>query len=104
MNETNVNQFSEGVYRRFERPLSLPFLGEVDGHYWGLILIPLLILAAVYVVLMYIRDGRSIGWAWATFLGACRCGVYGILAWAFLMPADQTYNEIRKESRVLALF
>jgi uncharacterized membrane protein len=101
MTEPNVNQFTEGVYRRLERPLSLPFIGEVDGHYWGLILIPILILAVVYVVLMYIRDGHAIGWVWAAFLGVCRCCVYGILAWAFLMPADQTYNEVRRESRVL---
>jgi len=103
MNDSNLNQFTEGVYRRLERPLKLPGFGEVDGHYWWLILIPLLIVAVVYVILMYIRDGRSIGWSWAAFLGVCRCGVYGILAWAFLMPADQTWNEVRKESRVLVI-
>ena len=46
-----------------------------------------LILAAVYVVWMYVRDSRSVGWPWATFLGTLRLAVYGLLTFIFLLPA-----------------
>jgi uncharacterized membrane protein len=103
MNDTNVKQITENIWRRAERPLGLPFAEQVDGGWWWGILAVVLAVAFVYVVLMYIRDGHSIGWIWGGFLALCRCSVYGILAVAFMMPAQQTWHEIRKESRVIYL-
>src|SRR6266852_7883182 len=104
MNESNVNQFSELISRRIERPMHVPFYGEASGWGWLFVLIPLGILAVFYIIMMYVRDGKSIGWAWASFLGACRFAVYALLCLAFLMPASQAWNEVRKESRVLVVF
>src|SRR5436853_9056 len=41
---------------------------------WWVILVPLLLLALVYVVLMYLRDAQTIAPGWAAFLGILRCG------------------------------
>src|SRR6202035_5349812 len=105
MADTDVKQLNEFIWRRHEQPLNLPGLGQVDGWpYWWFILVPVLTLAAAYVIMMYVRDGRSIGWGWGVFLGTCRCAVYALLLICFLMPANQTWNEVRKESRVIYLF
>src|SRR5262249_13877106 len=100
----NVKQLTENIWRRAERPMGVPFAEQVDGGWWWGIVAVLLAVAFVYVVLMYMRDGHSVRWIWATFLALCRCTVYGILAIAFMMPAQQTWHEIRKESRVVYLF
>jgi hypothetical protein len=77
---------------------------ELDGHWWLAILIPILIAAAVYVVFMYVRDGRSIGWVWGAFLAALRISVYAILTILFLMPAMQVLDESITRFKVLVLF
>src|SRR5262249_34186495 len=45
-----------------------------------------------------------IGWAWATFLAALRVTVYALLALVFLLPALQTWEESRTESKVVMVF
>jgi hypothetical protein len=94
---------SEFIFRRLEEPFNL--FGRDLNPYWRLaFLIPLLVVAFVYAGWMYFRDGRSVGWAWATFLAMLRCSVYIILALAFLLPAVQSWSETKQQSRVLVLW
>jgi hypothetical protein len=101
MNESHITY--ERIWRRVEEPLNLPMFGEVDGRVWWGIMGVILAIAMVYVVWMYIRDIQTIGWGWGAFLGICRCVVYGVLAYVFMLPATQTWEEVKKESRVVFL-
>ncbi len=67
------------------------FVGVVFGH------------GTLFVVLMYIRDARSVRWYWAGFLAVLRITVYAILCFVFLLPARQTWERSKKESRVVVL-
>lgn len=100
---TPLPQKSVFVWRRLEEVLRV-FGREYDGHWWLLVLIPVLLLGLVYVVWMYVRDGRSVGWPWATFLGLLRCTVYCILAVMFLLPAEQFLEETTTRFKVILLF
>jgi hypothetical protein len=71
---------------------------------WFALLVPVLALALVYVVLMYVRDARTVHPAWAAFLGLLRCAVYVILAGVFFLPASQTYHTTETHSKVLVIF
>lgn len=93
---------TEFVFRRLTEALNLGGK-EVDARLWLLILIPVLLAAGVYVVWMYIRDSRTVGWRWASFLGALRLSVYFVLAWVFLLPALQTWEKSEKTSKVVML-
>ena len=82
---------SEFVFRRLEESLS--FRGtEVDPRWWLAALIPLLILGFGYAGWQYFRDGRAVGPWWAAFMALLRCTVYGVLAFAFLLPATQAWK------------
>jgi len=101
--EPTTTQETEFVWRRLAD--ALQFFGqEIDGHFWLAILIPVLIIAFGYVIWMYVRDGRAIGWPWATVLGALRVTVYVILALVFLLPAEQTWDRTETRSKVILLF
>src|SRR5713101_6184060 len=100
--EPTTTQETEFVWRRLAD--TLKFFGrEIDGHFWLAILIPVFIIAFAYVIWMYVRDGRSVGWTWATFLGALRITVYVILALVFLLPAEQTWDRTETRSKVILL-
>ncbi len=100
MNDNNTTQTSEYVARRLTESFNL-FGREVEGTVWLWILVPLLLVGAIYVVWMYVRDGRSIGWFWGSFLAALRLTVYGILAAVFLLPALQNWEESKTQSKVV---
>jgi hypothetical protein len=81
----------ERSYKRLSEPV------EVNGRSylgisWWFILVPVLAAAAVFIILMYIVDCRSIRWYYAVPLGMLRATVYGLLAYMFLLP---TLTEIR---------
>jgi hypothetical protein len=76
----------------------------VNFFSWIVILIPVMAVALFYVVLMYIRDARSVHWLWAFFLGLMRTCVYVILAVVFLLPGCQHFEKQEYESKVLVLF
>ena len=59
MNETQEKEF---VFRRLTEALNFGGV-EYDARLWLAVLIPVLILGLVYVVWMYARDSRSVGWA-----------------------------------------
>src|SRR5262245_66492833 len=88
--EPTTTQETEFVWRRLADTLNL-FGQENDGHFWLAILIPVLLIAFAYVVWMYVRDGRSIGWGWGTLLGGLRVAVYIIVALVFLVSAVSTW-------------
>jgi hypothetical protein len=71
---------------------------------WWVILVPLLLVALVYVVLMYLKDAQTIAPGWAAFLGLLRCAVYAILAFVFLLPGCQNYENTIYPSKVVLLF
>lgn len=97
--ETKETEF---VFRRLTEALN--FGGqEYDARLWLAVLIPVLILGLVYVIWMYKRDSRSVGWAWATLLGGLRSAVYFLLAWIFLLPALQTWEKTETHSKVVLL-
>jgi hypothetical protein len=99
--ETNSTQETEFVFRRLEEALRL-FGRETDPR-WFWVFVLCLVLAAgfTYVVWMYRRDSRSVGWPWAAFLAVLRCAVYAILAAVFLLPAEQTWEKTETRSKVL---
>lgn len=103
MNENNAVETIERVYRRLEEPLQFGN-HEVSGYWWIAILVPVLLLGFFYVAWMYVRDGRSVGWPWALLLGLLRCSVYLFLAWIFLLPAYQHWEQTNTRSRALLLF
>ncbi|MCX7664558.1 MAG: hypothetical protein N2112_03330 [Gemmataceae bacterium] len=76
---------------------------EIAGYWWLAVLIPVLLLAVFYVLLMYRKDMRSVGFKWAAPLALLRLGVYAALTYVFLMPAKQTYERVEKRSRVLVV-
>jgi len=86
-----------GVYLGLA-PILLPALS------WGVVLVPMLAVALIYVGLMYIKDARSIHPAAASFLGLLRCAVYAILAVCFLLPGCQNYEKQEYHSRTVFLF
>jgi hypothetical protein len=101
--EPTTTQEKEFVWRRLAD--ALQFFGqEIDGRFWLAILIPVLIIAFGYVIWMYVRDGRAIGWPWATALAALRVAVYVIFALVFLLPAEQTWDRTETRSKVILLF
>ncbi|MSU76991.1 MAG: hypothetical protein EXS16_02735 [Gemmataceae bacterium] len=85
-------------------PIAFLLVTNVKHIAWLVILVPLLSVALVYVVLMYIRDSRSVHWLWAIFLGTLRLCVYGILAIVFLLPGCQYFEQQEYHAKVIFLF
>lgn len=103
MNENTPQQLTEFVFRRLSDPIRL-FGRELPPSIWVVVLLAVLAVAFLYIGWMYLRDSRTIGIWWASLLGASRAIVYGILAYAFLLPAEQTWEQQTARSRVLATF
>lgn len=80
------------------------FLEVEGGFFWVPVLTIVMVLGLVYVVWMYVHDGKAVGWAWATFLGTLRIATYIVLAGVFLLPALQNWERSEAFSRVLLLF
>ena len=105
MNDTNLHRYTRTIFRRLEDPFPIRFFGEeISGMWWLGILSVIGLFAIFYVVMMYRKDARTIGWGWAGFLGLLRCSVYVLLAIGFLLPANQTFEESKLHSKVLVLF
>jgi hypothetical protein len=101
-NENNSVQETEFVFRRLSEGLHIAGK-EVSPYLWLAILLPVFVLAIVYVAWMYARDARSVSWPWATFLAVLRSAVYAILALVFLLPAWQTWDRTERRSKVILL-
>jgi hypothetical protein len=98
MNSDTSNQ-SEFVLRRLGEGLSL-FGHEINPFVWLVIVGAVLLVGIVYVVWMYRKDRESIPLVAAILLALLRIGVYGLLAIAFLLPAQQNWERAEKRSRV----
>ena len=103
MNENLPIQVTEFVFRRLADPLRI-FSKELPPSVWLVVLTFVLLLALVFVGWMYLRDSRSIGIIWAMVLGLSRAMVYGLLAFAFLLPAEQTWEQSTSRSKVVIAF
>jgi hypothetical protein len=103
MNEANVTQYKETLYRRLSEPVDL-FGHELSPIWWVVFLVAVLLVAFFYIGWMYVRDSRSVGPWWASLLGLLRAGVYGLLAWVFLLYSEQTWEESQAQSKVLVVF
>ena len=103
MNENLPIQVTEFVFRRLADPLRI-FSKELPPSVWLVILTFVLLLAFVFVGWMYLRDSRSIGIIWAMVLGLSRAMVYALLAFAFLLPAEQTWEQSTSRSKVVIAF
>ena len=90
MNDNSTQQY-EFILRRLADEAKVAGK-DVDPRLWLAILIPLLIIGLGYVIWMYVRDGRVVGWPWATFLASLRYIVYLILGGVFLLPALQAWE------------
>jgi hypothetical protein len=101
MNE-NIREF---VLRRLTLTFHADGTTTFDDRHallgWGFGLGVILVVALIYVVIMYVRDGHAIGWFWGTFLALSRLAVYAILATVFLLPGWQNWEETRQESKVV---
>src|SRR5579872_6314340 len=99
----NTSQFSEFVWRRLADPVRL-FGFDLSPQLWLALLVVLLLAAFFYVGWMYVKDARGVGPWWAIFLGLLRSAVYVILATVFLLPAVQSWQETRAQSKVVVMF
>jgi hypothetical protein len=78
-------------------------IGTSNAALWYALVLGVFGLGSVFVVLMYIKDHRSIRWFWATKLAILRIAVYAILCYVFLLPALQVKEKVFKNSRVVVL-
>lgn len=62
MNETGTQLEEELIYRRLTEGFPL-FGREVEPQWWWAAIIPVLAIAIVLVVWMYVKDARRVGWA-----------------------------------------
>ena len=77
----------------------VPDLGHVA---WLAVTAGLLLLALSAVYTLYAYDRRAAGWK-AIPLATLRTGVFGLLAWAFLLPAIQQWERTEKRSKVVVV-
>ncbi|MSR30807.1 MAG: hypothetical protein EXR99_04800 [Gemmataceae bacterium] len=103
MNDEAAVHYTEFVFRRLADPLRL-FGREFSPNVWLMLLAAALLLGFLYIGWMYLKDARSIGPWWSSLLGLARALVYGVLAFAFLLPAEQTWEKSSSHSRVVAAF
>jgi hypothetical protein len=82
---------------------TLTALSESNERMWYIFTGSVLGLGALFVVLMYIKDSRSVRWFWAAKLSLLRITVYALLCFVFLLPARQTWERTEKTSRVVVL-
>ncbi|HSQ58103.1 MAG TPA: hypothetical protein VLM40_20430, partial [Gemmata sp.] len=82
---------------------TLSSLSESNERMWYIFTGCVLGLGALFVVLMYVKDARSVRWFWAVKLAILRIAVYALLCFVFLLPARQTWEKTEKSSRVVVL-
>jgi hypothetical protein len=99
MNEAATKQYKEIVYRRLSEPIDF-FGRELPAELWWVILAVVLGVGFFYIGWMYFKDSRGVGPWWASLLGILRGCVYVLLAWVFLLRAEQTWEETEVHSRV----
>ena len=102
MNDTGVTRDTELIFRRLSDafPFATP---ESNAYCWWALVAGVLLVGAFFIGWMYRRDSRTCHWYVATPLAILRLAVYVLLAIAFLLPANQTWETVAKNSRVVIL-
>jgi hypothetical protein len=77
--------------------------GRTNEIKWYSLAVGLFALGCVFVALMYLRDMKTVRWYAAVPLALLRITVYALLCVVFLLPAEQTWEESNKQSRVVIL-
>jgi hypothetical protein len=103
-NPSTTESSTEFFHRRLAEPFPTSVFGNDSGRLWLGVLVPILVVAFIYVVIMYVRDARRIGVLWAGLLGLLRTTIYLVLAYVFLLPAQRTVEHSQTRSRVVVLF
>lgn len=103
MDTPETSQEVKFVWRRLEDMVQIGGKEFDPAVFWPMALTAVLVVAFVYVVLMYRRDSRGVGWKWAVFLGTIRSVVYGVLGCVFLLPALEKWERVEQPSKVLLL-
>src|SRR5262249_1546573 len=105
------HDISDWFYLRKEEPLTL--FGRTYTHpsgswIWEAIIWGIVGIGVLYVLWMYIRERRTIGWVWPLPLVLLRISVYVLLGILFLMPAKRhTFRDVirtDRDLRVVVLF
>ncbi|HUR54114.1 MAG TPA: hypothetical protein VMZ71_08280 [Gemmataceae bacterium] len=60
-------------------------------------------LGALFTILMYRKDSKTVRWYYALLLAALRITTYGVLVFVFLLPALQTWERSERTSRVVVI-
>jgi hypothetical protein len=102
MNDNQTTTETVFHFRRLSEGFTV-FGWELPSWLWVLALVVVLALGIAYVVAMYVKDSRSVHWAFAVFLGMLRCMVYGVLAMVFLLPSCQSWERAERRSRVVVV-
>lgn len=76
---------------------------QANSVLWVVFTSAVFLLGLVFVVLMYLKDTRSIRWPAAVGLATVRILVYAILCFVFLLPAVQKWERVERKSRVVVL-
>src|SRR5262249_655621 len=102
MNDT-LQPTTERIFRRLDEPIRI--FGNDAAPYWDwwVIVGVVLFIGAIYIARMYMKDSKAMGIGWAVALGLSRTCVYLLLAWVFMLPAQQTWYTIRQTSRVVVM-
>ncbi len=94
---------TEFVLKRLED--GFRFFGrEYPGTTWGLLGFLLLALGLGMALWFYLRERNTLGLPKVLFLFGLRAATYLLLAWIFLLPAMQSWEESTLRSRVLVAF
>lgn len=102
MNDRVPQRETEIVLRRLGD--AFPYVSpEASNYCWWALTIGVLVLGCLFVAWQYRKDSRSCRWYVAAPLALLRMGVYALLAFAFLLPARQTWETDEKRSRVVIL-
>ncbi len=100
MNDTDVTRESELILRRLSD--GFPFApASASNALWFVTVGAVLLLGVLYVGFMYYKDSRTCRWFFALPLGVLRVALYLLLAFAFFLPAYQTWERTEKRSKVL---
>ncbi|MDY3558354.1 hypothetical protein R5W23_005049 [Gemmata sp. JC673] len=82
---------------------SLATTGDLNKVKWLVLVAFVFGAGALFTLFTYILDMRTAPWFVAVPLALVRTSVYGALCVLFLLPAEQTWEETNKQSRVVIL-
>ncbi|HMP03496.1 MAG TPA: VWA domain-containing protein [Gemmatales bacterium] len=94
----------EFIWRRLSEPAE--WFGRVidmEPRWWLGIGLPVLLVAILWTLRSYLREGRTVGRGWAWLLAGLRCAACLLVFIVWLLPAMRPVETSVQESRVLVL-